>query len=192
MIVFARPSVFARRQALETKCRVARHQRSPVGAENEGRQRPQSSLGDSPQVMGLLPLDPLLPVAPPPERRAALELRMAQLRAAPPLGKGEPFPRPLPLSILLLSTSNPVSEELGKATTQLDVGEEFMSFSECSTDRNVARGAHPCGRSRLHDTRSVPAVQAGRSPAQGWSASATRGYFSSASVAGATHAPFRS
>ncbi len=39
----------------------------------------------SQQVMSLLPLDPLLPGALPPERRAALELRMAQLRAAPPL-----------------------------------------------------------------------------------------------------------
>ncbi len=39
----------------------------------------------SQQVMSILPLDPLLPGALPPERRAALELRMAQLRAAPPL-----------------------------------------------------------------------------------------------------------
>ena len=37
------------------------------------------------QVMSLLPLDPHLPGALPPERRAALELRKAQLRAAPPL-----------------------------------------------------------------------------------------------------------
>ena len=39
------------------------------------------------QVMSLLPLDPLLPGALPPERRAALELRMAQLRAAPRLDR---------------------------------------------------------------------------------------------------------
>ncbi len=38
----------------------------------------------SQQIVSLLPLDPHLPGAPPPERRAALELRMAQLRAAPP------------------------------------------------------------------------------------------------------------
>jgi len=36
-------------------------------------------------VMSLLPLDPLLPGALPPDRRAALELRMAQLRTAPPI-----------------------------------------------------------------------------------------------------------
>ncbi len=38
----------------------------------------------SQQVMSLLPLNPHLPGALPPERRAALELRMAQLRAATP------------------------------------------------------------------------------------------------------------
>ena len=37
-----------------------------------------------PQTMSLLPLEPHLPGALPPDRRAALELRMAQLRAAPP------------------------------------------------------------------------------------------------------------
>jgi hypothetical protein len=40
----------------------------------------------SQQVMSLLsPAPPLLPGAQPPERRAALELRVAQLRAAPPI-----------------------------------------------------------------------------------------------------------
>ena len=40
----------------------------------------------SQQVMSLLsPAPPLLPGASPPDRRAALELRMAQLRAAPPI-----------------------------------------------------------------------------------------------------------
>jgi hypothetical protein len=50
----------------------------------------------TPRVMSLLPLDPLLPVAPPPDRRAALQPAEGWLRAAPPLGKGEPFPRPHP------------------------------------------------------------------------------------------------
>ena len=39
----------------------------------------------SQQVMSLLPLNPHLPGALPPERRAAPELHMAQLRAAPPI-----------------------------------------------------------------------------------------------------------
>ena len=39
----------------------------------------------SQQAMSLPPLESLLPGAPPPERRAALELRKAQLRAAPPI-----------------------------------------------------------------------------------------------------------
>ena len=43
-------------------------------------------LGRFPQALSLLPLElPLLPGALPPDRRAALELRKAQLRAAPPL-----------------------------------------------------------------------------------------------------------
>ncbi len=37
-----------------------------------------------PGVMSLLPLDPYLPGALPPDRRAAPELRMTQLRTAPP------------------------------------------------------------------------------------------------------------
>ena len=41
-------------------------------------------VGTYEQSMSLLPLDPLLPGAPPPDRRATLELRRAQLRAAPP------------------------------------------------------------------------------------------------------------
>lgn len=40
---------------------------------------------NSQQSMSLLPLDPHLPGALPPDRRAALELRRAQLRAAPPI-----------------------------------------------------------------------------------------------------------
>ncbi len=60
----------------------------------------------SQQVMSLLPLDPLLPGALPPERRAALELRMAQLRSAPPLDC-------TPQSSSNLN-SNPVSTESGE------------------------------------------------------------------------------
>ena len=43
--------------------------------------------GSTQQVMSLLPLDPLLPGALPPDRRAAHELRKAQLRAAPPCNR---------------------------------------------------------------------------------------------------------
>jgi len=60
----------------------------------------------SQQVMSLPPLESPLPGAPPPERRAALELRMAQLRAAPPSGR---MPRPNQFVTL-----SPVSTETGE------------------------------------------------------------------------------
>ena len=41
-------------------------------------------LGTLPQSVSLPPLESPLPGAPPPDRRAAPELRLAQLRAAPP------------------------------------------------------------------------------------------------------------
>jgi hypothetical protein len=59
-----------------------------------------------PQLMSLLsPAPPLLPGALPPDRRATLQPARGWLRAAPPLGKGEPFPKPLPPSNLNASTS---------------------------------------------------------------------------------------
>ena len=60
----------------------------------------------SQQVASLLPLDPLLPGALPPERRAAPELRKAQLRAAPPLDCTSRSSSNL--------NSNPVSTESGE------------------------------------------------------------------------------
>ena len=73
--------------------------------------------GRYPQSMSLLfPAPHHLPGALPPDRRAALQPARGWLRAAPPLEKGEPFPRPLP-RCTLTSTSNslsPVSEKAGK------------------------------------------------------------------------------
>ena len=69
-------------------------------------------MGISQQVMSLLPLAPLLPGAPPPDRRAALELRTAQLRAAPPsesASRSENLP-----------TLSSVSTETGEGQTFLD------------------------------------------------------------------------
>ncbi len=56
--------------------------------------------------MSLLPLDPHLPGALPPDRRAALELRNAQLRATPPSER-------MSLSEELV-TPSPVSTETGQ------------------------------------------------------------------------------
>lgn len=58
--------------------------------------------------MSLLPLDPHLPGALPPERRAAPELRRAQLRAAPPI-QSDGATRPDNLVTL-----SPVSTESGE------------------------------------------------------------------------------
>jgi len=73
------------------------------------------------QSMSLLPLDPHLPGALPPKRRAALELRRAPLRTAPPnWGRVIPSPNPIPLDRLLCSRSTPtvtlnlVPTEMGK------------------------------------------------------------------------------
>ena len=59
------------------------------------------------QVMSLFPLDPHLPGAPPPDRRAALELRKAPLRVAPPKdGSARPS---------VSTTLSPVCTRLGEA-----------------------------------------------------------------------------
>jgi hypothetical protein len=71
------------------------------------------------QSLSLPPLDPLLPGALPPDRRAAPQPAEGRLRAAPLLGKGEPFPRPLPLRKLRRSTSIPVSDEPGRVSRRL-------------------------------------------------------------------------
>ncbi len=60
------------------------------------------------QVASLLPLDPHLPGALPPDRRAALELRYAQLRAAPPLDCTSQSRSTV--------NSTPVSTETGRVT----------------------------------------------------------------------------
>jgi len=52
-----------------------------------------------PQVMSLLPLEPHLPGALPPDRRATLQPAWGWLRAAPPLGKGDPSPDPIPFAL---------------------------------------------------------------------------------------------
>ena len=77
-----------------------------------------------PQLMSLLSLDPLLPVAPPPDRRAALQPAPRWLRAAPPLGKGNPSPNPIPIASLdrlpfTPNHSNPVCTETGEAHCEL-------------------------------------------------------------------------
>ena len=64
----------------------------------------------SQQVMSILPLDPLLPGASPPDRRAALELRMAQLRAAPALDCTSQSSSTV--------NSTPVSTETGEGQTR--------------------------------------------------------------------------
>ena len=58
--------------------------------------------------MSLLPLDPHLPEASPPDRRAALELRKAQLRAAPPTEN---------------STSSRISNHLSPVSTRSGEGQ---------------------------------------------------------------------
>ncbi len=74
------------------------------------------------------PWNLLLPGASPPERRAALELRRAPLRAAPPTGEGRtlpqdpfPFDRLQPLSSTL-HTSTPVSTESREGQLPARVG----------------------------------------------------------------------
>ena len=63
-------------------------------------------MGVSQQVMSLLPLDPHLPGALPPERRATLQPARSWLRAAPPLDR-LPYWSCNP-------NSNPVSTESGE------------------------------------------------------------------------------
>ena len=72
-------------------------------------------VGISQQVMSLPPLECPLPGAAPPDRRAALELRMAQLRAAPP--KSESASRSDELVTL-----SPVSTESGEGHTRMASG----------------------------------------------------------------------
>ena len=90
------------------------------------------------QSMSLLPLDPHLLGALPPERRAALELRRAPLRTAPPNWERViPSPNPIPIDRLLRSRSTPtvtlnsVSTETGEGhMTGFPVkGETMCSFS---------------------------------------------------------------
>ena len=73
-----------------------------------------------PQLMSLLSLDPHLPGALPPERRAARQPAPRWLRAAPSLGKGNPSPNPTPIASLdqlpfTPNHSNPVCTETGEA-----------------------------------------------------------------------------
>ena len=68
--------VFYNRQRLHSSLGY----RTPAEVDQAAQQR----LDTSPQVMSLLPRTPSSTGAPPPDRRAALELRQAQLSAAPP------------------------------------------------------------------------------------------------------------
>lgn len=82
---------------------------------------------------------PLLPGAPPPDRRATLQPAWGWLRAAPPKkGKGEPFPKPHPLSRLRLrpTTSTPVSEKAGK----VKAGSRLAGAWHCSRLRGAVPG----------------------------------------------------
>jgi len=68
-------------------------------------------MGISQQVMSLPPLESPLPGATPPDRRAALELRKAQLRAAPPKAvRASRADQPV--------TVSPVSTESGEGQPQ--------------------------------------------------------------------------
>ncbi len=100
-----------RTPASECKAGPRRGQHTRARARTRGWRPADATRRRSPQVVSLLPLDLHHSGALPPNRRAALELRMAPLRAAPPiLGKGEHFPKPLPLCTLV-SSSTQVSEE---------------------------------------------------------------------------------
>lgn len=103
MIAPASPSMFTRRRAREHKLQLARDQQPLARDAERVREAMTCGARNYPQVASLLPLDPLLPGAPPPERRAAPQPAGGRLRAAPPLGKGEPFPRPHPPGTLQLT-----------------------------------------------------------------------------------------
>jgi hypothetical protein len=98
----------------------------------------------SQQVMSLLPLDPLLPGALPPDRRAALELRMAQLRTAPPIqsesaSRSDTF-----------VTLSPVSTETGEG--QMSRNEYLLRASPaCIAGVRTSRPkrSDECGRMKL-------------------------------------------
>src|SRR5688572_4465004 len=77
-----------------------------------------------PQLVSLLSLDPHLPGALPPDRRAPPLPASRWLHAAPPLGKGFPFPRPHPdcapsNDSAYFNHSSPVSTETGQAQAPL-------------------------------------------------------------------------
>ena len=57
----ATSSLFARGWALETECGVERNQRTPHGRENRSLELRRLYRGGFPQLVSLLPLDPLLP-----------------------------------------------------------------------------------------------------------------------------------
>ncbi len=102
-------------------------------------------------LLDLLLLDLLLLGASPPERRAALELRRAPLRAAPPTGEGRPLPQtPFPLtnsirSRLLRRPQRRCPPKRGRVSARLPRRRE----RPCSQSRNLRRP--PLERRRTTD-----------------------------------------